>query len=196
MIRYSYKEITEEDGYGSTGFSISAFDGTSNIGSMVVLWQSTNACRLPESELKEAAKRNVFATVQVCSKEFFSDIPVVKALYVAPKYRRQGIASFLLGKAQKFAEMKKFPLVIPDIFPKMEKRKASIQSVRKLFWFFTKRGFYNVAISFAMKKKMKMPDKFYFEPRGFFFVPKEIAGKNPKIGELEEVLTNFFDRKK
>ena len=80
MIRYSYKEITEEDGYGSIGFSISAFDGTSNIGSMIVMWQSTNACRLPEPELKEAAKRNVFATIQVCSKEFFSDIPVVKAL--------------------------------------------------------------------------------------------------------------------
>ena len=80
MIRYSYKEITERDGYGSAGFSISAFDGTSNIGSMIVMWQSTNACRLPEPELKEAAKRNVFATIQVCSKEFFSDIPVVMLL--------------------------------------------------------------------------------------------------------------------
>lgn len=191
MIRYSYKEITEMDGYDSTGFSISAFDGISNIGSMVVLWQKTDQCRLPEPELKEAAKRNVFATVQVCAKEFFGDVLVIKALYIAPKYRRQGIASFLLTKAQKYATMKNFPLVIPDVFPKMEEGKASMQSVRKLFWFFTKRGFCNVAISFAMKKKMKMPDKFYSEPRGFFFVPKEIAGKNPKIGELEEALTNL-----
>lgn len=192
MIRYSYKEITEEDGYGSIGFSISAFDGTSNIGSMIVMWQSTNACRLPEPELKEAAKRNVFATIQVCSKEFFSDIPVVKALYVAPKYRRQGIASFLLGKAQKFAEMKKFPIIIQGVFPQSEVKKPSVQEIRKLFWFFTKRGFYNVAISFAMKKRMKMPDRFYSEPRDFFFVPKEIAGKNPKIGKLEKPLAELF----
>ena len=192
MIRYSYKEITEEDGYGSIGFSISAFDGTSNIGSMIVMWQSTNACRLPEPELKEAAKRNVFATIQVCSKEFFSDIPVVKALYVAPKYRRQGIASFLLGKAQKFAGMKKFPIIIQGVFPQSEVKKPSVQEIRKLFWFFTKRGFYNVAISFAMKKRMKMPDRFYSEPRDFFFVPKEIAGKNPKIGKLEKPLAELF----
>lgn len=192
MIRYSYKEITEEDGYGSTGFSISAFDGTSNIGSMVVLWQKTDQCRLPEPELKEDAKRNVFATVQVCSKEFFSDIPVVKALYVAPNYRRQGIASFLLGKAQKFAEMKKFPIIIPGVFPQSEAKKPSMQEIRKLFWFFVKRGFCNVAISFAMKKRMKMPDRFYSEKRDFFFVPKEIAGKNPKIGELEETLVKLF----
>lgn len=194
MIRYSYKEITEEDGYGSIGFSISAFDGTSNIGSMIVMWQSTNACRLPEPELKEAAKRNVFATIQVCSKEFFSDIPVVKALYVAPKYRRQGIASFLLGKAQKFAEMKKFPIIIQGVFPQSETKKPNVQvqEIRKLFWFFTKRGFYNVAISFAMKKRMKMPDRFYSEPRDFFFVPKEIAGKNPKIGKLEKPLAELF----
>lgn len=192
MIRYSYKEITEEDGYGSTGFSISAFDGTSNIGSMIVMWQSTNACRLPEPELKEAAKRDVFATIQVCSKEFFSDIPVVKTLYVAPKYRRHGIASFLLGKAQKFAEMKKFPIIIQGVFPQSEAKKPSIQEIRKLFWFFTKRGFCNAAILFAIKKRMKMPDRFYSEPRDFFFVPKEIAGKNPKIGDLEGSLAKLF----
>lgn len=194
MIRYSYKEITEEDGYGSAGFSISAFDGTSNIGSMIVMWQSTNACRLPEPELKEAAKRNVFATIQVCSKEFFSDIPVVKTLYVAPKYRRQGIASFLLEKAKKFAEMKKFPIIIQGVFPQSETKKPSVQvqEIRKLFWFFIKRGFCNAAISFAMKKHMKLPAEFYIEPRDFFFVPKEIAGKNPKIGELEGSLAKLF----
>ncbi len=196
MIRYSYKEIAKEDGYGSIGFSISAFDGTSNIGSIVVMWQETNACRLPAAELKEAAKRDVFATVQVCSKEFFGNVLVIKTLYVAPKYRRCGIASFLLEKAKKFATLKKFPLIIPDAFPCLDDEKSSLANVRKLFWFFTKRGFSNVAISFAMKKRMKLPAEFYIEPRGFFFVPQEIAGKNKRIGELKGALEELFGANK
>ena len=172
MLKYQIQENSDD------GIVIVCKDESGEtVAKMSVHFCPTKACLLPDDEMEQVANTDAEAAVNVESTEFFADVLRINGIYVKEKYRRHGIGSFLAQKAQKYAILKKFPLVV-SVFP-MAKKGETIkkQDVRRLFWFFCKNGFQNRAIAFARARNMRMPDWFYEGARDFYYIPEDLREK-------------------
>lgn len=181
MQRFKYRmEENSDEGIVIVGIA----EDNNVIAKLSVHFCETKTCLLPDDELEKLANTNAEAAVNVESAEFFSDVLRMECLYIAENCRNAGVGTFLLKKSQKYADLRKFPLVV-SVFPlargltgkPYKKNSPSQQEIRRLFWFFQKNGFKNRAIEYAMKKHMKLPEWFYGKPRDFYYIPESLKKK-------------------
>lgn len=160
----------------SEGIIIMGYDAHNNMMAYLrILFHPTDtAYKDDEEELHELAKSDVCAAINMNTKEPFSDILFLEAVKVKEEFRRHGVGSYLIQKAMRYAAFRSFPLAV-EVPPQEDVGgNILIPDTKRMFWFFTRNGYHNRAIDFAMQKHMTIPDEFYKGSRGFFYIPEKL----------------------